>query len=119
MVKSRHTEDCTQRESIRSLEISQAVQKAHNDTMAAEIKEVKTSIKSLDGKFDAFIDAADKKYATKEEVKLQIANLASIDKSLIDEINSNKTSIAKLADWVAKYGPVVAIMAYILLGGFI
>lgn len=103
---------CIKEHELSLLQIDSAVLKTNFVTMAEEIREVKTTIKSIEGKLDKFIETADTKYVTKSELDLKL-------KPLKMEILDTKTGLAKLGDWVAKYGPVVAIMAYVLFGRFI
>jgi hypothetical protein len=104
--------NCVQREVVRSLEIDNAILKNNYNTMVDDIKEVKGSIKTLTQKMDDFINSVDDKYVSKTELKDKLL-------PIYDKIEVNKTSIAKIFDWIAKYGPVVAILAYIILGKII
>ena len=109
MSKLRNPEDCVQMSAVRALEISNAVLKTQYTTMVEDIKEVKVSVRNLSEKFDKFIDSVDDKYVSKVELNDKLT-------PIYDRIEVNKTAIGKVAEWIAKYGPSVAIMAYILFG---
>lgn len=105
----RNPEDCIQMQSVRALEISNAVLKTQYTTMVEDIKEVKISVMNLSEKFDKFVDVISDKYATKAEMENKLL-------PIYEKISINTTAIGKVADWIAKYGPVVAIITYILFG---
>lgn len=109
MVKTRNPLDCVQAQTVRDLEITTAVLQTHYDTMVEDIKEVKISQKNLSVKMDSFIESADKKYVSKMELHDKLT-------PIYERIEINKTAIGKVADWIAKYGPVVIIVAWLLFG---
>jgi predicted nuclease with TOPRIM domain len=88
-------------------------------TMAEKLTQIEKKVDHINEKMDKFIDTADSKYATKHEVAESLKHLeetrtialANLEKDILD----NKTWIMIILDWIAKYGPILAIIAYVVL----
>jgi predicted nuclease with TOPRIM domain len=71
-------------------------------SMKEDLIEIKLQLRS-------FIETADKKYATKEELADKLSLIQ-------DRVTETRSQLQKIGDVVAKWGPILAIVAYILFG---
>lgn len=71
-------------------------------SMKEDLIEIKSNLK-------AFIETADKKYATKEELSDKLA-------AIRDQAKVDRTQLQKVTDVLAKWGPLVSIITWAVLG---
>lgn len=90
------------RKTLCSNETRVALVESGLSSMKEDLIEIKLQLRT-------FIETADKKYATKEELTDKLA-------ALKDTVSDTKSQLQKIGDVIAKWGPIIAIVAYILFG---
>jgi ElaB/YqjD/DUF883 family membrane-anchored ribosome-binding protein len=78
--------------------------------MASDITNIKSTLDKVINKLDAFIDKADTKYATKDELKSLKSDIRATDAEMKTEMKWSKEKIFAIAKDVAIAGALLFLM---------
>jgi hypothetical protein len=73
--------------------------------LGSDVQRMKEDIQEIKKDLKEFISTAEGRYATKQELNF-----------VREQLTETRSGLKGVTDWIAKWGPMIAIIAYIALG---